>query len=244
MRSEQAHGILSNALASPWETKRGAPAGRTPLGFSRFHHLGTIVSAVPSELYPADPAVVRAMRQVDPRIVPLTVRKVYKTQGGSRIVQTYHAIGIHEPEPDAPLWPWVYRCLMPSTPTRPRLERPTRILYHLWDPGTRSSLYPGPGLWLPFDWRWLNALESVQREMTAAEAREIREERGREAQSRRAREQALREAADVEKSDQRVLDRNVAAFDVDDWRMVDKGLLAPPRQPQEYVDLGGERKGA
>jgi hypothetical protein len=241
MRTSEAHGILANALAAPWETKKGPPAGRTPVGFSRFHHIETIVSAVPSELYPPDPAVVRALRSVDPRVVPLCIRKVYRTQGHSLIIQTYHAIGIHESEPDAPLWPWVYRCLMPSTPTSPRLMRPTRILYHLWDPGGRKALVPGPGTWLPFDWRWLNAMESVQQDITPEEARQVREEKGREAQRRKAREAALAEASYIEQSDQRVLDRNVSAFDVDDWKNVERGRLAPPRAPRPYVDLGGRK---
>lgn len=238
MRQAVAQDMLLRSMAGDWQSRKSEAAQRVPLGRLRFHHVTTILSAIPSEIYPPDPAVVRALREVDPRVVPITIRKVYRTQGNSLVTRTYNGIAISDTTPQAPITDGCLACLMPSYPSRPRLLRPTRVLYHLWDPGKRDPLVPGPGAWLPFDWRWYHALQSVQDDITAAEAKELRETKGRDAEAAAGRKAALDRASYNEVADDKYIEKHVSAFDLTDWKNVERGVLKAPSESAPFVDLG------
>lgn len=64
----------------------------------------TFIIATMNDVDQPDPEIVRQIRVFDTRYVPLWVRQVYKTPGGSEIVVGYHVIGryIEFPKEDAP----------------------------------------------------------------------------------------------------------------------------------------------
>jgi len=118
-------------------------------------------------MYPSDPAVVDAIHEFDPRVVPLTVIRVYRTPSGGRRAFRFHAIGSHVWNRTEMAAPWTRSVLTPTWLDDPML-RPTQMDLHLEDRTTRRG--DGlPGTFLPFDWRVYYGLRSMYQLMTVSE---------------------------------------------------------------------------
>lgn len=130
------------------------PVADSPYTCPGWLWIGTFFSCVPDSMYPWDPAVLRAIREFEPTVVPLTVRFVYRQADYGNlqepVVFVRHGIGRYERSVVAPLMP--FSCDMPSTPIPGcrHLPRPN-ILEVIWeDKKEPGSDLPGP--YLPFDW--------------------------------------------------------------------------------------------
>jgi hypothetical protein len=107
---------------------KDAPDGYYPLkGYPKWQ-------AIPDVACPWDPAVVKAMRELDPSIVPLWVTWAYGPPKGDAnkdvFVTGRHAVGWHRPDLDFQ----DFHVMMPSGPVGGiYLKRPTRLwkIYHV-----------------------------------------------------------------------------------------------------------------
>lgn len=129
--------------------------------------VGAVVSAVPDVIYPWDPAVVRAIHEFDPNVIPLMVRREYRAATGGRLTFRCHAIGSHVWNRTEVAAPWTRSVLTPTWLVDP-LRRPTQMDLHLEDRTTRTG-DGRPGRYLPFDWRVYYALRANYQRLTARE---------------------------------------------------------------------------
>jgi hypothetical protein len=110
------------------------------------------VSLIPNAVYPPDPAVVKALRRVDPTFCWAWITKAFRTQTGGIIVRGCHAMATSDPDPDPEnrgrLSPFAYSAMVPSI--GPTTRRPTSIGFHLENRDRRNRFRPGT--FVPFDW--------------------------------------------------------------------------------------------
>lgn len=108
------------------------------------------ISTVPSESYPYDPAILRAIWVIEPEVVPVWIRRVYRTPAGSDIVMGYHGLYRYRSIPDTqrPVVPELHRIGVASVGCRfprPNIE---------WLLLEGDPPFPGwPGIFLPFSWQ-------------------------------------------------------------------------------------------
>lgn len=127
--------------------------------------VGGDVTAVPSETYPYDPAVLKAIRdEIDPNLSVLWMRYAYRAPSGSVEVFGRHALALWVPNPESEskglnlpfvLLPTLYHGPMPNK------------IQDLLDYKPEGYKYPIPGvdmgMYVPFDWSIYRALKrSVQ----------------------------------------------------------------------------------
>lgn len=175
------------------------PKARASMGARRgWQGYAVNVSAAPDVMYPYDPAVVRAIhREFDPCVVPLIVRRVYKSSTGGFRVARFHALARRHTNPEFVPAPWTARVLMPLSS---RQDAPTAMLFHLEDRTTR--LGDGlPGSYLPFNWRAYKAARSLYQTMTTKEKQQYEAEHGRAAIARKKRLEADAMVANRQKED-------------------------------------------
>jgi hypothetical protein len=108
------------------------------------------ITTVPSETYPPDPAILKQILAIEPEVVPVWVRRVYRFPSGGESVFGYHGLYRYRsiPETLRPVVPEMQRIGLISTGKRwprPNLE----WLLLEGDPPA-----PGwPGVFLPFNWK-------------------------------------------------------------------------------------------
>ncbi len=142
------------------------------------------VSAIPDVLYPFDPAVLRAVhREFDPHVLPVIVRRVFRSSTGGFRVARFHALARRHRDFELTPAPWTYRVMMPL---RGRQQSPTVMIMHLEDRTTR--LGDGlPGSYLPFNWRVYGALRGLYQTLSTTEKKQLIHQKGRAAQARKKR---------------------------------------------------------
>ena len=123
--------------------------------------LGEAYSCIPDAVYPWDPAVVRAIREFCPDVVPMTIRTVWKSSrldGEPRtMVLVRHSIARAIRDPICPIHR--FHCEMPSTGVSGvRLTRPNYIELNWYDKEVRPWGFDLPGEYLPFDWELYESL--------------------------------------------------------------------------------------
>lgn len=127
--------------------------------------LGVRVSAVPDVCYPWDPAVLSAIHEFDPQVIPVMVLRAYRAQTGGVRIFRYHAIASFVWNSDHYPAPWTHQVM---TSTHGDSVRPTHMDLHLEDRSSRRG--DGlPGKYLPFDWRLYQVLRSQYQRWTVSE---------------------------------------------------------------------------
>jgi hypothetical protein len=177
------------------------------------------VQTFPHVLYPWDPAVLKAIHEFDPRVIPVWINRVYVTPTGGTIVVGRHGIASHVPAVDRhqQIDPIFYRAL---TGIHGSIERPTQLDFHVEH---RNGFGGLPGEYLPFDWRVYRILRSTFNEWTWKEREDYRTEHGEEAQKAAARQAAEAEKAYAAKTDEAFLQRHIDQFDDDDAKRIAAG---------------------
>jgi hypothetical protein len=124
------------------------------------------LSCVPDVLYPFDPAPWRAvLREFDPNVIPIMVKRVYIAPTGERRIYRFHAIGSRRWNPANRPSRLLERILMPSSVFMPR---PTHMDLHFEDRSARRG--DGlPGEYVPFDWRIYHGLRALWQDWTTGE---------------------------------------------------------------------------
>jgi len=108
------------------------------------------ITTVPHEAYPYDLAILKSIWVIEPEVVPVWIRRVYRTPAGSEHVFGYHGLYRHRsiPETQRPVVPELARIGVAPFGRRfppPNLE----WLILEGDPPA-----PGwPGIYLPFSWK-------------------------------------------------------------------------------------------
>jgi hypothetical protein len=192
------------------------------------------VSAIPDVMYPADPAVLRAIREFDRNVTVVTVTRVYLAHSGERRVERRLAIASHlwNPRDEAPA-PWTRKILVP---TWGPILQPNHMDMHLEDRTTRKG--DGlPGTFIPFDWRVHKALRAAYQEWTTAQKIRYVEENDRVAVARRNRIAAERRVEERHHEDRRFLKNHMEKIDRHDAERIIAKINDPERKP--FVDLGG-----
>jgi len=181
------------------------------------HHLAyrtlwTAVSVVPDVLYPSDPAVVRAIREFDPNVIPLFVRRAFRASTGQVVVRGFHAFASHRWNPSRKPASWTKHVLMPTYSNAPR---PTHMDLHLEDRTQRIG--DGlPGGYVPFDWRQYHGLRAMYDEWSDKQKLQFVEEHGAAAKARLARKKAEAFVAERFATKGHELKGHVARFDKTD----------------------------
>jgi hypothetical protein len=116
------------------------------------------ITTVPSETYPPEPAILRAIWVVEPEVVPVWIRRVYRAPTGGDFVFGYHGLYRYRtvPETERPVIPELHR--IGVTSVGKRFPRPNvEWLVLEGDPPV-----PGwPGIFLPFNWRTYQDLKKA-----------------------------------------------------------------------------------
>src|SRR5262245_10882368 len=149
--------------------------------------LSVQVTAIPDPVYPADPAVIKAIHTFDPTVIPLWMRHVYQASTGEILVRGFHAFGVALWNPRLEPGAWTNRVL---TPTTGRPVHVTNIALELKDEPVKRPKGIGRALaarYLPFDWRWVNAMHSCYQEWTAKQVTDYIVENDRAAVAQRER---------------------------------------------------------
>lgn len=196
------------------------------------------VSAIPDVMYPADPAVVRAIHEFDRNVMPVTVTRVYRAPTGEERVERRLAIASHlwNPRDGAPA-PWTRRILVP---TWGPILHPTHMDLHLEDQRTRKG--DGlPGAFIVFDWRIHKALRSAFQEWTAKEKVRFISENDRAAVARKNREAARRRVEERHEKERAWLKGHVDNIDRHDAERILAKIHHAEVKP--FVDLGSSGPG-
>jgi hypothetical protein len=185
------------------------------------------LSAIPDVLYPHDPAVLRAWREFDPNVIPLIIRRVYRTHTGEQRVYRFHAVGSHRWNPDTRPSPTLAKIMLPSSTYMPR---PTHLDLHFED----RSLRPGnglPGEYIPFDWRIYHGMRALWQDWTAKEKiRWITEnDSAAKARTRREKIEADRAQYAASREQQRFIKNHMDKIDKDDVKRLMRNVYEPKR---------------
>lgn len=190
----------------------------------------TTVSAIPDAVYPYDPAVVRAIREFDPNVIPLFVRRAYKATTGQVVVRGFHAFASHRWNPSGKPASWTNLVLMPTYSNAPR---PTHMDLHLEDRNQRKG--DGlPGAYVPFDWRQYHGLRALYDEWTDKQKVTWLQQNDRAAQARRAREKAQARVEERWARHGHELKGHLSRLDKTDAER----LIQKQQQPQRKIHVG------
>jgi hypothetical protein len=143
--------------------------------------VGVIVQMIDDVLYPIDKAVVRAIHEIDPDVVPVTVKRYYRTATGEERCYRYHAVASHHWNWDAELPAWASGVLRPIV--GPLTLPPTHMDFHLEGPRRGNGL---PGEYIPFDWRVYHIIRSMHQRWSDAERERYVAENSEEARAKKA----------------------------------------------------------
>jgi hypothetical protein len=190
-------------------------------------------------MYPADPAVLRAIHEFDRNVIAVTVTRVYKASTGEERVERRLAIASHlwNPREAAPA-AWTRRILVP---TWGPIVHPNHMDMHLENRSARKADgLPGP--LIPFDWRVYRALRAAYQDWTAKEKRKFIEENDRAAIARKNRIAAERRVAERHEKDRAFLQGHVQNIDRHDMARLLKQATDP--EPIPFVDLGSGTGGS
>lgn len=196
------------------------------------------VSAIPDVMYPADPSVLRAIREFDPNVMAVTVTRVYRASTGEERVERRLAIASHlwNPREEAPA-AWTRRILVP---TWGPVLHPNHMDMHLEDRSARRG--DGlPGTFIPFDWRVHKALRAAWQDWTQTEKVRFIQENDRAAVARRNRLAAEQRIRERHHEDRRFLKRHVEGIDRHDMERILRQVNDP--EPAPFVDLGTRDSG-
>ncbi len=135
---------------------------------------GIEISCVPSETYPWDPKVVRAIQKVAPDIVPIWVKYIYEEPNDWGNPQTHvigrHGLGAVNKSPHSERNP--FPCRMPDMPCQGvYFERPNQVEWifkGIEDPRAKDL----PGAYVPFDWDIYRFVRESYRRLTFSEIKE------------------------------------------------------------------------
>lgn len=190
------------------------------------------VSAVPDVMYPADPAVLRAIHEFDRNVMVVTVTRVYRAASGEERVERRLAIASHLWNArDAPA-PWTRRILVP---TWGPILHPNHMDMHLEDRSTRKG--DGlPGAFLPFDWRVHKALRAAWQDWSEKEKIRFITDNDRAAVARRNREAASRRVQERHRRERAWLKGHVDNIDKHDAERILAKI--EHAEPKPFVDLG------
>lgn len=127
------------------------------------------VSCIPDSLYPWDPKVVKAIREISPDLVPIWIRRVFHTpytdSRQETVVFGRHGIGqivrksYHVP-------------ISVSMPSGSNLPKPNAVYWYPVgdnDPRARDL----PGAYIPFDWRFYKHVKANFRDWSKEEIRAL-----------------------------------------------------------------------
>jgi hypothetical protein len=152
-------------MLSEIQTSSGEPTpGSSVVPGRAWRIIHDSLTAVDDVLYPHDPAVLRAIHEFDPNVIPCFARVVYQAATGAVRVFGWHVIASHVWNRRYRVPKWVGRLMMPTTGS---VLRPTQIDLHLKDRELpKGQGLPGYGAFLPFDWRVHKLLRTMYREYT------------------------------------------------------------------------------
>lgn len=189
------------------------------------------ISAVPDVEYPYDPAVLRAIREFDPNVIPLTITRGFRAATGEVRAFKFHVLSSHRWDPkQAPS----RACRYVIMPTWGNAPHPTHIDLHL----ENRELRPGnglPGGFIPFDWPVYYALRSSYQEWTASETRAWLEQNDRAAQATRNRVAAERRIDGAIARDGKRIMGHIRNFSREDAIRLRERWKAAGRRPQVSV---------
>lgn len=177
------------------------------------------VQTFPHVMYPFDPAVLRAIHEFDPRVIPVWIDRIFLTPTGGTLVVGRHGIASHVPAVSrhSPIDPIFYKAL---TGLHGSSERPTQLDFHVEH---RNGVRGLPGGYMPFDWRVYRILWSTYNEWTWREREDYRAEHGEEARKAAERKKAEEHSDYVIQQDSAWLNRHVEQFDDDDAKRIAAG---------------------
>lgn len=168
------------------------PIGDSDMTAPGYLHLGHFFSCVPDPQYPWDRDVLRAIRELCPDAMPVTIRSVWQWSNygelghlGEPMVITRHGLARAIESPVLPVHD--FRCEMPSWPVLGlrlpgrslEASRPNYIEVNWYDKEVRLHGMDLPGAYLPFDWEFYHALrrsDEQARADLAASRREVAED--------------------------------------------------------------------
>lgn len=195
-------------------------------------------SAVESEIYPFDPKVIRAIRDLDPAFVPLVVRSIFASPTGSLRQFEHHAIAwrLTTPQKNHKR----RRVLWPTNPGSVNAGKGGTALFleHVLRGDDLPSGLPGP--FKPISWGTyyaMNAALKYAKEAPSVEE-EVRQLENREQEAHDKRERALLAETEYRiDHDERQLKAALEADNTPD------GLrtlgMARPFEPKPHVFVGG-----
>lgn len=193
------------------------------------------VQTFPHVLYPWDPAVVKAIHEFDPRVMPVWITRTFVLPTGGIVSFGRHGIASHVPAVDrhAPIDPIFYKAL---TSVRGSAVRPTQLDFHVEH---RNGFGGLPGDYMPFDWRVYRILRSAYNEWSWKERKQYQDEHGEEARKKQERAAAEEHAAYVAKTDEAWLNKHIAQFDDQDAARIAAGGL--PYEAKPMVEVRQEK---
>jgi hypothetical protein len=190
--------------------------------------IGSETKAVPDVVYPFDPAVIRAIHEFDPNIVPLFCKAIYRASTGEIRVFGWHTIGSFYRDPHYKIPSWAYRVMRPAS--GPIGIPVTKMNMHIKDKRARKGDgLPGMGAYLPCDWRVYVLLREMYAEWTAKQIMAFQKKVQDDARAK-ASAAAEEHAAYAVKHDERIMSQHFE--NIDD---ADLARLAEPPQPKPQV---------
>lgn len=126
---------------------------------------GETYSCVPDVSLPADPNVIRVLRESVPSVQPLTIRTTWRrswTHGAEEMVTVRHGVAHYFPDLRIPAHN--FDCVMPSVEdSELPLQKPNYIEVNYYDGDVRPYGFDMPGAYLPFDWQLYYQLMEARR---------------------------------------------------------------------------------
>ena len=171
-------------------------------------------STIPDVRYPWDPAIVRAIREFCPDVVPLLIRSVWRWSNynewghlGEPLVIVRHGIARAISGSDLKIPAHQFYCQMPSGPgygIKSRyLPSPNWMEVNWYDKEDRPYGFDLPGAYLPFDWEFYHCLRRAYESTLKPKELAKRFTEGRwdadQASKRKAKEDAAYISRDLEK---------------------------------------------
>jgi len=222
---------LSDDQLREWLMERYPHLARSAEPPWKFIH--SQVTGVQDVLYPHDPAVIRAIHsEFDPRVVPLFVRRTYRSKSGGTRTFGFHCLGSYLWNPTMKPDRWTERVMKPA---HGQAFRVTQMDMHFED---RTKKVPGlglPGAYLPFNWGVYAELRGRYQNWTAKQRVRYISENDEAARARKRREAADRRTADIIKADGPMLKRRFDNIDKHDLARLADAAVHPKVTPMVHV---------
>lgn len=134
--------------------------------------IGQEITCIPDSVHPWDGKVTRAIQAIDPDLVPIWVKYIYKepTDWNTNKIHVIgrHGIGLVDKTPG--IDPNPFNCEMPlgGKALGCRLERPNKI-EHIFKGGDDPRASDLPGKYIPFDWEVYKFVKDNYRRLSLKE---------------------------------------------------------------------------